>query len=141
MIYLIGGPPRVGKSILARKLIKQKTIPSFSLDYLYNLEQIRNISAFEKAELVEKAKLFYPTLKDLLLDVKRRSKDCVIEGEVLLPEFIPELSNKYELRCVFIDLSQTSLDQIINKADHFNWPKWKLENGMEDEIKDLAKKP
>jgi 2-phosphoglycerate kinase len=34
MIYLIGGPPRVGKTILAESLARKKSIPYFSLDHV-----------------------------------------------------------------------------------------------------------
>lgn len=140
MIYLIGGAPRVGKSIFASQLVATKPMPSFSLDFLYSLSQITNIAEFEGAPILEKGRLFYPTLKELLIDVRRRSEDCVIDGEVILPEFISELSDQYEIRCCFLGLSETSLETILEHGGYFNWPKWKLENGFEHEVKDLAEK-
>jgi 2-phosphoglycerate kinase len=140
MIYLIGGAPRVGKSLFASRLITARPMPSLSLDFLYNLNQIREISGFGDAPILEKGRLFYPTLKELLVDVKRRSESCVIEGEVILPEFIPELSEKYNIRCCFLGLSRTSLETILNHGGYYNWPKWKHEDGYGDEVKDLAER-
>lgn len=37
MIYLIGGPPRCGKTTLARKLSETSSIPYFSFDHLVSL--------------------------------------------------------------------------------------------------------
>ena len=34
MIYLIGGPPRVGKTILAEALAKKRSFPYFTLDHV-----------------------------------------------------------------------------------------------------------
>src|SRR5687768_16519079 len=34
MIYLIGGPPRGGKTILAHELAKKKSFPYFTLDHV-----------------------------------------------------------------------------------------------------------
>lgn len=140
MIYLIGGAPRVGKSLLASQLVAAKPMPSFSLDFLYNLSQITKIPEFGGAPILEKGRLFYPTLKELLVDVKRRSENCVIEGEVILPEFISDLSVKYDIKCCFLGLSGTNLETILEHGGYFNWPKWKLENGQEDEVKDLAER-
>ena len=113
-------------------------MPSFSLDFLYNLTQITEISTFSNAEILEKGKLFYLTLKELLVDVNRRCENCVIEGEVILPEFIAELSKKYDIKCCFLGISKTSLDVIIEHGGYFNWPQWKLENGSKYEVQDLA---
>ena len=140
MIYLIGGAPRVGKSLLASHFVALKPMPSFSLDFLYSLKQITNIAEFEQASILEKGRLFYPTFKELLIDVNRRSENCVIDGEVILPEFISELSKQYEIKCCFLGLSETSIETIIEHGGYFNWPKWKLQNGFQDEVKDLAER-
>lgn len=140
MIYLIGGAPRVGKSLLASELIAVKSMPSFSLDFLYSLSQVNTIDDFSDAPILEKGRMFYPTLRELLIDVNLRSENCVIEGEVILPEFILELSKQYNIKCCFLGLSKTSLETIIKNSGYFNWPKWKLENGLEDEVKDLAER-
>jgi hypothetical protein len=140
MIYLIGGAPRVGKTQFATRLVAAKPMPSLSLDFLYNLQQVRDIPEFGGASILDKGRLFYPTLKDLLVDVRRRSKDCVLDGEVILPEFIPELSEQYDIRSCFLGLSATNLETILEHGGYFNWPKWKLENGFEDEVRDLAER-
>jgi hypothetical protein len=140
VIYLIGGAPRVGKSLLTHKLIAQKPMPAFSLDFLYNLSQVRNISGFSGASILNKGRLFYSTLEELLVNVNLRSENCVIDGEVILPEFIEELSEKYTIRCCFLGLSSASLETIIEHGGYFNWPNWKLDNGHGDEVKDLAER-
>ncbi len=115
-------------------------MPSFSLDFLYNLKQVATIQDFGGAPILEKARLFYPTLKELLVDVKRRSENCIIDGEVIIPEFIPELSEKYSIKCCFLGLSEANLDTILKHGGYFNWPKWKLENGFDNEVNDLAER-
>ncbi len=140
MLYLVGGAPRVGKSQLVNELINIKPMPNFSLDYLYSLEQVNTIPGFSGAAILEKGRAFYPTLKQLLLEVNLRSENCVIEGEVILPEFIRELSASYEVRCCFIGISSANMETILEHGGHFNWPKWKLENGLADEVKDLAER-
>ncbi len=138
MIYLIGGAPRTGKSLLAQKIVATHPMSSLSCDFLYDLTQVKNINNFAEADLITKGTLFYPTLQELLINVSRRSENCVIDGEVILPQFIPELATKYNIKSCFIGLPVTNLDTILTHGGYFNWPKWKLENGLATEINDLA---
>ena len=140
MIYLIGGAPRVGKSQLTQKFIEAKPMPAFSCDFLYDLQQVKNLKNFGNADILEKGRLFYPTLKEILINVSYRVQDCIIEGEVILPEQIPELSRLYNVRCCFIGLSVTSLQTIITHGGLFNWPQWKIEDGSEKEVRSLAER-
>ncbi len=78
MIYLIGGAPRVGKSQFAMKVVSAKAMPSFSLDCLYNLSQVEELSGFGDADILEKGRLFFPTLKELLVVSKSPEKALVI---------------------------------------------------------------
>ena len=140
MIYLVGGPPRIGKSQLVEKFIANKPMPSFSLDYMYSLSQIMKLEGFKTADILEKGRLFYPTLLELLLEVNRRTEDCVMEGEVIIPEFISALPKKYSIKSCFLGVSNTSLETIIDKAGYFNWPQWMLENGLEREVDGLVER-
>jgi len=140
MIYMIGGPPRAGKSLLAQKLISKKPMSSFSCDFMYNLDQIRNIPDFEHMEIIEKGNAFLPSLESLLINIARQTENCLIEGEVILPHHIYELSKKYEIRACFLGLSDTSIEQIISNGGFFNWPKYKIQNNMKHEIVGLAER-
>jgi hypothetical protein len=140
MIYLIGGAPRVGKSQLALKLIELKPMPLLSCDFLYDLSQIKDLENFDNAAILEKGRLFYPTLKEILINMSCRTQDCVIEGEVILPEQISELSKLYDIRACFIGLSDTNLETIITHGGSFNWPQWKIEDGLGHEVQDLAER-
>ena len=118
-------------------------MPGFSCDLLYELEQVRNLPGFSGADILEKGRLFYPTLRDLLVDARRRNENCVIDGEVILPELIPRLladNPKLQIKCCFLGLSSTNLETIIEKGGYFNWPKWKLNNNLGHEVEDLAER-
>lgn len=140
MIYLIGGAPRVGKSQFMQKLVERKPMPSFSCDFLYDLKQIKNLDDFGAADILEKGRSFLPALKELLINVALRAEDCVIEGEVILPEFIPELAKTYKIRCCFLGLSEANLEDIISHGGFFNWPQYKIDNNLEQEVATLAER-
>jgi hypothetical protein len=140
MIYLIGGAPRVGKSQFLQRLIIQKSMPAFSCDFLYDLDQIKNIDGFSGADILEKGRLFFPTFQQLLINVSLRTKDCAIEGEVILPEFISELAQKYNISSCFLGLSSTNIENIIQNGGYFNWPQSKLDNNLGHEIDNLVER-
>jgi hypothetical protein len=140
MLYLIGGAPRVGKSLFLEKLIIANPMPSFSCDFLYDLEQVRKLEEFTAADILTKGRLFFPTFNELLLNVTLRSESCAIEGEVILPEHIPQLREKYEVKCCFLGLSETSLESILEYAGYFNWPQYKLQTDRDQEVIDLAER-
>lgn len=140
MIYLIGGPSRVGKSILAQRFIEHRPIPSFSCDFTYDMEQVRQLPGFRNAGIIEKANAYYPVLKELISSISYRSEHCIIEGEVILPRHIIELSKEYDIRACFIGLSDTSIEDIVEYGGFFNWPQYKIENNLEQEIQGLAER-
>lgn len=140
MIYLIGGAPRVGKSQLLQKLIERKPTPALSCDFLYDLEQIKNLDGFSGADILTKGELFFPTLKQLLINIALRSENTAIEGEVILPSQIRELSEQYDIKACFIGFSEVDFEQIQQFGGFFNWPQCKLDNGLETEVVDLAER-
>lgn len=140
MIYLIGGAPRVGKSQLLQKFIVQKPMPSLSCDFLYDLEQVKMLDGFSGAGIIEKGELFYPTLQQLLSNVSLRSENTAIEGEVILPRHIVELSDSYDIRACFIGFSKVNFEQILEFGGFFNWPQYKLDHNLQHEVADLAER-
>jgi hypothetical protein len=140
MIYLIGGAPRVGKSQLMQKIIELRPMPSFSCDFLYDLSQVKALSNFDNAGILEKGRLFYPTLKEMLINISYRVQDCVIEGEVILPEHVADLSKLYDIKSCFLGLSATNIKLIIANGGSFNWPQWKIDDGRGQEVIDLAER-
>lgn len=140
MIYLIGGAPRVGKSQLLQKLIERQPMPALSCDFLYDLEQIKNLDGFSGADILTKGELFFPALKQLLINVSLRSENTAIEGEVILPSQIADLSQKDDIKACFIGFSEVDFERIQQFGGFFNWPQYKLDNGLEAEVVDLAER-
>lgn len=140
MIYLIGGAPRTGKSGLVQQLITRKPISSLSTDFLYDLDQVRAITNFDKLDVLKKGEVFFPILERIIGNIQRQSENCVIDGDVILPRHADFLSKKYEIRACFLGLSEASIEEIIQHGGHFNWPKYKLENGMAKDVEGLVER-
>lgn len=113
---------------------------SFSCDFTYNMEQVKQLSGFEHAGILEKAHSYYPVLQQLISNISYRTEHCLIEGEVILPEHVFKLAKDYDIKACFIGVSDTSTEKIIEHGGYFNWPKYKLENNLQHEVLDLAER-
>ena len=115
MIYLIGGAPRIGKSIIARELANKidakfvstddlempkggLTWPSFSDNPLEN-----TTTPSERVNLqIEISKALEPTIENLITKASYEQKNVVIEGIHLLPSHVVQYIQKYSAKAIFI---------------------------------------
>jgi len=117
MIYLVGGPPRCGKTTLAEELAKKHSIPYFSVDHLGSLispyiPSAQQADAFplaaarakagggndafhaihspvEIADLyLRQAQTFWPGLQNFIRYALSDEHDLVLEGWQLLPRLL-----------------------------------------------------
>lgn len=123
MIYLIGGSPRCGKSIISKRLAKKLDCPTFACDYLRPIviaytpkEELNQKFPFIKmyddighsndvffennsaeemlaADLVE-AKTLWLGIREFVKQKAVLDRDVVIEGVQLLPELVAKLQGE-----------------------------------------------
>jgi hypothetical protein len=116
MVYLIGGPPRCGKSVLARRLTTDCAIPFISTDLIWavvEMSQPEWRTPMQKGpdRIPAAAKMFEPYLERAITFLRPARQPCGIEGEVIAPETAARLSSEYDLRVVFlVRLSATAAD-------------------------------
>jgi 2-phosphoglycerate kinase len=129
MIYLIGGSPRGGKSILSRKLSKTLSVPYISTDnlrlvilpYFKGKEKDKNfpyIKMFDLANIdkfflrysgqemlradIKEAKSIWPGVKSLIDHLLAYKMDYIIEGVHLLPNFVKEYKDNKNIKIAFL---------------------------------------
>jgi hypothetical protein len=119
MIYLVGGAPRVGKSILGRRMSAKLGIGWISTDLLVQLLHVKN-EAGMKSEwnaspeaVAAAAEWFFPYLERFAWGVSSLAESYVIEGVDFLPAQVAQLSARYQIRGVFLGCSKMTLE-------HFN---------------------
>lgn len=123
MIYLIGGPPRCGKTTVAKALSKKLKIPWISCDTLeciggeymtqkqwdktHPYSKLRkkekstdmfyaNHSAREVASVLKKEAVpVYPAIEMMALCEIKDGNDYIIEGYHILPSFVDKIMKKY----------------------------------------------
>jgi 2-phosphoglycerate kinase len=115
MIYMIGGAPRAGKSILAQQVSAKLKIGWISTDILMELLRVKDVEGI-KAEwnassevIIANAEWFFPYLERLVWGVSSMTESYVIEGVDFLPANISQLSKIYQVRSVFVGCSEMTL--------------------------------
>lgn len=118
MLYLIGGPPRMGKSSLAQEMLARKSIPYVSTDGLTVMLKPMGQPSFYDPE---KSERFFPYLDLFISRITSVGPDYTIEGDAFLPKHVEILRNKYELRCVFLTMRNITKSSIISHVKHDDW--------------------
>ncbi len=116
MIYLIGGAPRAGKSVLGQQVAARLKIGWISTDLLVDILRVKDETL--KAEwnaasqaIMESAEWFYPYLKRFIWGISSQTENYLIEGVSFLPAQVKQLSTQYQIRAVFLGCSEMTLEK------------------------------
>lgn len=121
MIYLIGGAPRAGKSILGQQVAVTLQTSWISTDVLHELLRVRNTEDTKTewnaapAAITADAEKFFPYLERFIWGVSSLADSYVLDGVDFLPAQVAQLATRYQIRAVFLGCSQMTLARF----DHF----------------------
>jgi hypothetical protein len=117
MIYLVGGAPRAGKSILGQQVAAHLKIGWISTDLLVDFLRVQDETI--KAEwnatpeaIQATAEWFLPYLERFVWGITSQAENYLIEGVAFLPAQAHHLSAQYQIRTVFLGCSQMTLAQL-----------------------------
>ena len=152
MIYLIGGSPSGGKSILSRKLSKKLNIPYLSTDNIrpiilpyfkskerdkkFPFEKMFDLAAIDKyflkynarqivnADIVE-SRTAWPGIKQLITHLLDCKTDYIVEGVYLLPSLIKDFKSNRNVKILFLaKLDEEKIyDGFYKSKNNDNWIK------------------
>ena len=117
MIYLIGGAPRTGKSILGQQFAAKQKISWISTDLLMELLRVKGDEGVKTKwdaapQAIEtNAEWFYPYLERFIWGISAHVDGYVIEGVDFLPKQVTQLAAEYHIRTVFLGCSKMTIDQ------------------------------
>ena len=151
MIFLLGGPPRVGKSIISKEIRQKHAVSVVSTDTLGAvLENVLSpesapdlfvLGKFNKMPMAERVKLITKNPTELIDYVRKEShvvwkavdafirrendegRDALIEGVAVLPELVSRLEN-IPHRVVFIGNQGENHKENIKKSAEVNERDW-----------------
>lgn len=130
MIYILAGSARSGKSILARKLLKEKNVPYFNTDILtFALEQgAPELHVGFKMHAMERAEPMWPLLKPIIDKTIEYVPHYVIEGDSFLPKLLHEVQAQHpdEVKVVFTGFTRMSSEEKLDNIRKYmmskdNW--------------------
>jgi hypothetical protein len=116
MIYLIGGAPRVGKSVLCQQVAARWKIGWVSTDLLMEVLKVKNTDGIKSVwnatpeAIRANAEWFLPCLERFIWGVSSMAEGYVIEGVDYLPGHVKELSSRYQIRSIFLGCSHMTLE-------------------------------
>jgi hypothetical protein len=126
VVYLIGGPPRCGKSALARRLTTGHGIPFIPTDLIWALVAVnqpewRTVMQKGPDRIPAAAKMFEPYLERAISFLQPVRQPTGIEGEVITPETTARLAAECELRAVFLVRSSATAADIADARGPNPW--------------------
>jgi len=151
MIFLLGGPPKVGKSIIARKIQQKYTLSVVSTDSLgavlenflspdmapdlFVFDRFRRMPLVERIELITKdpaelidyvrreSRVVWKAVEAFIRRENDEGREPLIEGVAVLPEFVCRLEN-IPHRAVFIGNQGVNHKENIRKFANENEHDW-----------------
>jgi hypothetical protein len=118
MIYLVGGAPRVGKSILGQQVAANLKIGWISTDVLMELLRVKNDNGVKtewnatSEAIIANAEWFFPYLERFVWGITSQAENYVIEGVDFLPAQVNELSAKYQIKTIFLGCSRMKVETL-----------------------------
>lgn len=117
MIYLIGGAPRSGKSVLGQQFAARQGISWISTDLMVELLKVKGVEGgpmkwdASPTAICATAEWFYPCLERFVWGASSLANHYVIDGVNFLPAQVAQLAADHAVRAIFLGCSQMTLDR------------------------------
>ncbi len=126
MIYLIGGPPRCGKTQLAARLCGEYGLLSTSTDLLWSVLEIavpewREPMAKGMSRIAAAGGLFEPFLERAVTTLATLYPNHVLEGEVIRPANAARMVGEGRARAVFLMRLRVKAADLLAAGSFDSW--------------------
>jgi len=117
MLFIISGASRSGKSLIAKKLFKECSIPYLPVDNLVMgfTTGLPALGIHDQLWPDEIATKIWPFLKAVCENIIESGNDYILEGEAFLPENVLSLLKAYpgQIRTCFLGFSKITAEDKI----------------------------
>jgi hypothetical protein len=124
MIYLVGGAPRTGKTILGQRISAKMKIGWISTDMLLTVLRAKQVAGMKSEwnaspeAIRTAAEWFFPCLERFIWGASSQAENYAIEGVDFLPTQIAQLSDVYQIRSVFLGCSKMTPERFDQFPGH-----------------------
>lgn len=129
MLFILGGAARSGKTLISRKLLEEKNIPYFCIDYLVTaLERYPSLDIKHGQPFIAKSEKLWTSVFPLMAHLEESEPNYLVEGDGILPKQISELQTKIDdLKVCFVGYTNIVPTKKLNdirksKAVDDDWP-------------------
>jgi hypothetical protein len=139
MLYLIGGAPRSGKSLLVRKLLAERHVPYFPIDLL----MMGVAGGWPDADVDPAAsdavvgERLWPVVRGMALTLIEDALDYAIEGAQLQPAHVAEVTDLHPtaVRACFLGYAGAAPDEKLRAIrDHTGLANDWIQNHTDEQI-------
>jgi hypothetical protein len=106
VLYLIGGAPRAGKSILSHRMLEEHKVAYFPTDTLMMglATALPQLGLKPPDSPATRAPIMWPILRGMAVKILENREDFLLEGDVLMPAHAVELRARFgsALRSCFL---------------------------------------
>jgi hypothetical protein len=126
VIHVIGGAPRVGKTLVAERVARDIGASWISTDVLrttieVGVPDLSHIEWGDVAGVPRHAERFFPFIERFVWGVSSLKAAYVIEGVDFMPEQIVRLGKKFAVRSVFIGNSEMTAELLETHLGRQPW--------------------
>lgn len=123
MIYLIGGAARTGKTMLARRLLQERNIPYFCVDYFVSaLDQgAPELGIEAESPNRVRAQKLWPRIAPMLRNIIEVEPEYTVEGDALWPAGVASLIQEYgaQVRACFLGYTNIAPERKLTEIRRF----------------------
>jgi hypothetical protein len=125
-LYLVGGPPRTGKSALALAFLRQQRVPWLSTDVIRTLLR-RVVPSIDEADggfdrIEELTRVMRPFIHQTIEVCLAQTSDYLIEGVEILPPDVDGFRERFgPTRCCFLGDSRASGAGLLDYRGENPW--------------------
>jgi hypothetical protein len=106
MLYLLGGASRAGKTTIAQRLLKERRVSYFVLDYFVSALTFGapELGVHHDQPNPERAERLWSRLRPMLRNIVEEEPCYLVEGDTLLPGPVSDLAQEYPgaIRACFV---------------------------------------
>lgn len=119
MLHIIGGAPRAGKSILAQRILAERSLAYFPTDYLMmGIARAMPQSGLQLRDAAPvRAKIMWPMLREIASTIVENGDDYLLEGDVLMPTHVVELRERFDSAIKPCFMGYASIDPSVKVRD------------------------